>query len=62
MNKSFWLAVAAYLIPTFLIGYFWHLALFAERYHQLYAGAIRRGCAADRARLSGEINHGCQDA
>lgn len=35
MNKSFWLAVAAYLIPTFPIGYFWHLALFAERYHQL---------------------------
>lgn len=35
MNKSFWLAALAYLVPTFPLGYFWHLNLFAERYHQL---------------------------
>lgn len=35
MNKSFWLAVLAYLLPTFPLGYFWHLVTFAERYHQL---------------------------
>jgi hypothetical protein len=35
MNKSFWLAVAAYMLPTFPIGYSWHLMLFSEQYHQL---------------------------
>lgn len=35
MNKSFWLAVLAYLLPTFPLGYFWHLVSFADRYHQL---------------------------
>jgi hypothetical protein len=35
MNKSFWLAALAYLVPTFPLGYFWHLSIFAERYHQL---------------------------
>jgi hypothetical protein len=35
MNKSFWLAVFAYLLPTFPLGYFWHLVTFADRYHQL---------------------------
>lgn len=35
MTKSFWLAVLAYLLPTFPLGYFWHLVTFAERYHQL---------------------------
>ena len=35
MNKSFWLAVAAYLLPTFPLGYFWHLSWFAEHYHRL---------------------------
>ena len=35
MNKSFWLAVLAYLLPTFPLGYFWHLVTFADRYHQL---------------------------
>jgi hypothetical protein len=35
MNKSFWLAVLAYLLPTFPLGYFWHLVIFADRYHQL---------------------------
>ena len=35
MNKSFWLAALAYLLPTFPLGYFWHLVTFADRYHQL---------------------------
>ena len=35
MSKPFWLAVLAYLVPTFPLGYFWHLVTFAERYHQL---------------------------
>lgn len=35
MNKPFWLAVLAYLLPTFPLGYFWHLVIFADRYHQL---------------------------
>lgn len=35
MNKSFWLAIAAYLLPTFPIGYSWHLVVFAEQYHRL---------------------------
>ncbi len=35
MNKSFWLAVLAYLVPSFPLGYFWHLVTFADRYQQL---------------------------
>lgn len=35
MKKSFWLAVAAYLIPTFPLGYFWHLRTFHEAYERL---------------------------
>lgn len=35
MRKSFWLAALAYLVPTFPLGYFWHLSIFADRYHQL---------------------------
>lgn len=35
MNKSFWLAVLAYVLPTFPLGYLWHLVVFADRYHQL---------------------------
>lgn len=34
-NKPFWLAVLAYLVPTFPLGYFWHLVTFGDRYHQL---------------------------
>lgn len=29
------LAVLAYVIPTFPIGYFWHLMFFADRYKEL---------------------------
>ena len=35
MRKSFWLSVLAYLVPTFPLGYFWHLVTFADRYHRL---------------------------
>ena len=32
---SFWLAFLAYVIPTFPIGYIWHLVLFADVYERL---------------------------
>lgn len=35
MKKSFWLAALGYLVPTFPLGYFWHLSIFADRYQQL---------------------------
>ncbi|HEY0715965.1 MAG TPA: hypothetical protein VGF45_25000 [Polyangia bacterium] len=35
MKRNFWLCLLAYLLPTFPIGYFWHLAWFADRYEQL---------------------------
>jgi hypothetical protein len=35
MSTSFWLAAAAYLIPTFPLGYFWHLKTFRAKYDQL---------------------------
>jgi hypothetical protein len=31
----FWLAVAAYILPTFPLGYVWHLVLFQQQYHDL---------------------------
>ena len=33
--RSFWLGVAAYLVPTFAIAYAWHLVLFAPAYDAL---------------------------
>lgn len=35
MRRTFWLAVLAYLVPTFPLGYFWHLVTFADHYHRL---------------------------
>jgi hypothetical protein len=35
LPSSFWLATAAYLLPTFPLGYFWHLRIFADRYEAL---------------------------
>jgi hypothetical protein len=35
LSGSFWLAAAAYLLPTFPLGYFWHLKTFAGRYAAL---------------------------
>jgi len=33
--RRFWLGVAAYMLPTFLIAAVWHLILFAPAYHAL---------------------------
>lgn len=33
--RTFWLGVAAYLVPTFPIAYMWHLVLFAPAYDAL---------------------------
>ena len=35
MRKAFWLAFSAYLVPTFGLGYFWHLEIFSRHYHRL---------------------------
>ncbi len=35
MSTSFWLAAAAYLLPTFPLGYFWHLKTFRAQYERL---------------------------
>jgi hypothetical protein len=35
MNKSFLLGAAAYVLPSFPLGYVWHLVAFADRYHEL---------------------------
>jgi hypothetical protein len=35
MTSQFWLAVAAYLLPTFPLGYFWHLTVFKRQYDEL---------------------------
>ncbi len=34
-TRSFWLGVAAYLVPTFPIAYAWHLVVFAPAYEAL---------------------------
>lgn len=33
--RSYWLGVAAYLAPTFPLGFFWHLVWFETSYHAL---------------------------
>lgn len=35
MNTQFWLAVLAYVLPTFPLGYFWHLKTFKPKYDAL---------------------------
>ena len=35
MTRQFWLAVAAYILPTFPLGYFWHLVVFKSTYDAL---------------------------
>jgi hypothetical protein len=35
MSRNFWLGVAAYVLPTFPLGYFWHLTWFAPQYEAL---------------------------
>jgi hypothetical protein len=34
-GRSFWLGIAAYLVPTFPIAYAWHLMVFAPAYDAL---------------------------
>ena len=34
-TRQFWLAVAAYIVPTFPLGYLWHLSVFKLQYDQL---------------------------
>ena len=36
MNKKLILAVLAYMLPTFPLGYFWHLSIFAGFYKSLH--------------------------
>jgi hypothetical protein len=33
--RAFWLGFLAYLLPTFPLGYFWHLSVFAASYERL---------------------------
>jgi len=35
MRTAFWLAVLAYLLPSFPLGYVWHLRTFRARYERL---------------------------
>ena len=35
MDRRFWLGIAAYVLPTFPLGYAWHLVTFADRYEAL---------------------------
>lgn len=35
MTRQFWLAAAAYIVPTFPLGYFWHLSIFKQQYDAL---------------------------
>jgi len=35
MSKRFWLGLAAYIIPTFALGFLWHLVVFAPYYDAL---------------------------
>lgn len=34
-HRGFWLGVAAYLVPTFPLGFFWHLVWFEHSYQAL---------------------------
>jgi hypothetical protein len=34
-GRNFWLGVAAYLVPTFPLGFFWHLVWFERSYDAL---------------------------
>jgi hypothetical protein len=35
MRKQFWMAALAYLLPTFPLGYVWHLVTFHDSYERL---------------------------
>lgn len=42
MKRKFGLSLAAYVVPTFPLGYFWHLVTFHEAYErlQIYRGDV----------------------
>jgi len=42
MDRRFWLGLLAYVLPTFPLGYAWHLVTFADRYHalEIYRGDV----------------------
>jgi len=35
MTKRYWLLILAYVVPTFLLGFVWHLVLFDSYYKEL---------------------------
>ena len=35
MTLQFWLGILAYVVPTFPLGYVWHLVLFKDYYEAL---------------------------
>lgn len=35
MNRAFWLSVLAYVLPSFPLGYVWHLVAFEDAYARL---------------------------
>ena len=35
MTPRFWLGILAYVVPTFPLGYVWHLVLFKDYYEAL---------------------------
>ena len=35
MSRGFWIGVAAYVVPTFVVAYPWHLVVFAPVYREL---------------------------
>ena len=46
MSSRFWLAVAAYVLPTFPLGYFWHLSTF-----RAFCGVTESGGIPKSARV-----------
>jgi hypothetical protein len=34
-SRTFWLGLAAYVVPSFALGFIWHLVLFAPQYQSL---------------------------
>jgi hypothetical protein len=35
MSRAFWLGIVAYMVPSFIIAYPWHLMVFAATYKEL---------------------------
>ena len=52
MKKQFWLAALAYLLPTFPLGYAWHLVIFTKRTNVLPCIGLRSSSLSDSLRCS----------